>query len=303
MRWKLLFEGMVVVSVILIIRLIYLEGQIQRITAQLKKHIKKETGETIKVSLGSHYIEELADQVNVMIGKHKQLNIDIRKHEAKLKAQIADISHDLKTPLSAVKGYVQLLETDNLTEIQRKKYLKIIEQKADVLNSLIHDFFELSVIDSDDYTLNLQKTDATSVVTNVLLNFYSEFEENNQKPVIEMPGHAIYLMADQMALQRIVQNLLSNAIRYSDGKIRISLKNNDGYTVFSIQNEAVSLSEGDAEHLFDRFYRADASRTGANAGLGLYIVKTLTEKMGGCIRSELKDGWLSISIFFKTDWF
>lgn len=300
MLWRLLFEGTVVILVIFIIRFLYLERQIQSITVQLKKHIKKETGETIKISLGSHYLEELADQVNVFIGNQKQLNIDIRKHEAKLKDQIADVSHDLKTPLSAVKGYVQLLETDNLTDMQRKKYLKIIEQKADVLNSLIHDFFELSVIDSDDYTLNLQKADATSVVTNVLLSFYSEFEENNQKPVIEMPGQAIYVMADKMALQRIVQNLLSNAIRYSDGKIKISLKNNaNGYAVFSIQNEAASLSEEDAEHFFDRFYRADASRSGANAGLGLYIVKTLTEKMNGCIHSELRDGWLSISICLK----
>lgn len=301
MLWKLLFEGMVAIAVIFIVRFFWLEKQIKSLSNQIEKHVKRETRETIKISLGNRYLEELAGQVNVLIKDQNELNIEVKRHEGKLKGQIADISHDLKTPLSAVKGYVQLLEGDKLTEEQRKKFLGIIEQKADVLNNLIHDFFELSVIDSDDYTLNLEKIDVTSVVTNILLAYYSEFHKNDQKPYVELPGHAVYLMADKIALQRVIQNLLSNAIRYSEGNIRVSLKNKDDEAiVFTVENEAPSLSKEDAERLFDRFYRADASRTGgANAGLGLYIVKTLTEKMKGYVHSELKDGWLSISVVFN----
>jgi len=302
MLWKLLFEGMTAIAVIFIVRFFLLQKQIKGLSNQIEKHVKRETRETIKISLGNSYLEELAWQVNILIRDQNELNIEVKRHEGKLKGQIADISHDLKTPLSAVKGYVQLLEGDNLTEEQRKKFLGIIEQKADVLNNLIHDFFELSVIDSDDYTLNLEKIDVTSVVTNVLLSYYSEFQHKDQKPCIELPGHAVYLMADKVAFQRVTQNLLSNAIRYSEGNIRVLLKNKDDKTiVFTVKNEAPSLSKEEAERLFDRFYRVDASRTGgANAGLGLYIVKTLTEKMKGSVHSEFKDGWLSISISFKT---
>ncbi|MCX7924081.1 MAG: HAMP domain-containing histidine kinase [Clostridia bacterium] len=290
---------MAVVSFILATRLLFLKKQIRNVTAQIERHVKHDTRETIKISLGDRDLEKLACQVNSVISEHKQIYINARNHEGKLKNQIADISHDLKTPLSAVKGFVQLLRGDNLTELQGEKFLEIIEQKTDVLNNLISDFFELSVIDSDDYTLNLEETDATSMVTKVLLSYYSVFAEKGQKPHIELPDHALYLMIDRIAFQRIMQNLLSNALRYAEGEIQICLKGaENGIAVFSIRNEAVSLSDEDVEHLFDRFYRADKSRTGTNAGLGLYIVKTLAEKMNARIEAELKSGWLSISISF-----
>jgi signal transduction histidine kinase len=299
MLWKLLFSGMTVAAVILFTRFLFLKKQIRNVTAQIERHVKHDTRETIKISLGDRDLEKLADQVNVAMSDQKQLHIDARNHEGKLKNQIADISHDLKTPLSAVKGYVQLLEADNLTAQQRAKFLRIIELKTDDLNNLIRDFFELSVIDSDDYTLNPEITDVNSVITNVLLSYYSAFAEKEQKPHIELPDHAVYLMIDPMAFQRIMQNLLSNALHYSEGKIHISLKDTeDGFAVFSICNETSSLSQEDVEHLFDRFYRADMSRSGTHAGLGLYIVKTLTEKMNAGIQAKLEGGWLSISSSF-----
>lgn len=301
MLLKLLFGGMTIVSVVLLTRYMILKNQIRNLVRQIEKHVKNETRETIKISLFDRDLEMLAGQMNALIGVQKQLYIDVRNHEGRLKSQIADISHDLKTPLSAVKGYVQLLGSNNLEEKQRVKFLRIIEQKSDALNNLIRDFFELSVIDSDDYKLNLEKMDATSMTTNVLLTYYTAFTERDQIPQVELPDHAVYLIADQMAIQRTLQNLLSNALHYSEGKIRICLKDTeDGFVVLSIQNETSTLSKENAEHLFDRFYRADRSRTGTNAGLGLYIVKTLTEKMNARIQSELKGGWLTISITFPA---
>jgi len=290
---------MSVIAVILFTRFLFLKRQIRNVTAQIDRHVKHDTRETIKISLGDRDLEMLADKVNAALSDQKQLYIDARNHEGKLKNQIADISHDLKTPLSAIKGYVQLLETDNLSVQQREKFLQIIEQKANVLNKLINDFFELSVIDSDDYTLNPEIMNVTSMITDILLSYYSAFAEKDQKPHIELPDHAVYLMIDPMAFQRIMQNLLSNALRYSEGKIHISLNDTEGgFAVFSIRNETSSLSQEDVEHFFDRFYRADISRSGAHAGLGLYIVKTLTEKMNASIQAKLESGWLSISCSF-----
>ncbi len=279
----------------ILVRHITFKQQVKNIIKQLEKVAAKETRETVKVSLVDSDIEVLANCLNTIIKEQKRLFIETKRHEAKLKQQIADISHGLRTPLTSINGYIQLLEKNNLTATHRSEYLSIIRHKSANLSALIQNFFELSVIDSEEYTLDIDKIDITSVISNVLLSNYALLKEKGIEPQVDLPHSAVYIMSNNMACQRIVQNLISNAIRYTCGTIYLELKENaKGSAEFSISNETKNLSEEAITHLFARFYTGDKSRANGNTGLGLYIVKILVEKTGGNIYASLDRGILKM---------
>ncbi len=273
-----------VVIVVLIIKLILINAEVKNITKQLSELTSNKTQKKLTTTIAYKNIQSMCVAINRNLMKQQEQQIATRNHEEQLKQSIANLSHDLRTPLTSIMGYITMMKTD---ELKTGEYLEIIEGRAKNLNTLVNEFYELSIIEDNDYTMELDKIDMVAVLTNVLMGNFSLFEQNDITPQINIPDKAVYVIGNIGAYERILQNIISNAIKYNKGSIDISLIEENENCIITISNQASNLRNEDTTHLFDRFYTADSSRTKKNTGLGLYIVKTLCEKLDAQVSCEL----------------
>ena len=219
--------------------------------------------------------------------------------EERLKQNISDIAHDLRTPLSAIRGYITLLE--NCTEKEKKEYLNIIQRKSEDLNLLINNFYEVSLLDNSSLKIDTTPIDIVQVIMDIVISNYALIKNNEIEINNKVPEKQVEIYGEEITCKRIIQNLLSNSIKYSTGYISIELDELENEVVFTIKNSVLDLKESDIEHIFERFYTVDKSRNRSGSGLGLYIVRLLLNKIGGEVKSiTLEDSILSISIIFKS---
>lgn len=275
-----------------LIRFISLKKQLRKIEKQV--YFK----ERINISLNDKDIEKLAETINNNMRENKQIEIDIMKREERLKQNISDIAHDLRTPLSSIMGYITLL--DNCTEKEKKEYINIIQRKSEELNLLINNFYEVSLLDNSSLKIDITSIDIVQVIMDIVISNYALIKNNKIEINNRVPEKQIKIYGGEITCKRIIQNLVSNSIKYSTGYISIELDELENEVVFTIKNNVSNLKESDIEHLFERFYTVDKSRNRSGSGLGLYIVKLLLNKIGGEVKSiALEDSILSISIMFK----
>lgn len=275
-----------------LIRFISLKKQLRKIEKQV--YFK----ERINISLNDKDIEKLAETINNNMRENKQIEIDIMKREERLKQNISDIAHDLRTPLSSIMGYITLL--DNCTEKEKKEYINIIQRKSEELNLLINNFYEVSLLDNSSLKIDITSIDIVQIIMDIVISNYALIKNNKIEINNRVPEKQIKIYGEEITCKRIIQNLVSNSIKYSTGYISIELDELENEVVFTIKNNVSNLKESDIEHLFERFYTVDKSRNRSGSGLGLYIVKLLLNKIGGEVKSiALEDSILSISIMFK----
>lgn len=291
---------LIIISVYLCLRLFYVEKQVNSLTNQLTDINKNRTDKGVTIGLLNKNIEALAEKINENIEGKRQCEANKIKLENDLRQTIANMSHDLRTPLTSIIGYIQFLKLDNAYERERKEYLNIAEQRAKALESLLNDFYELSLIESLDYEMNPEKLNITKVLQELVLGRYADFANRGIKPDIDIPDENIYIVADKKSIERVIENLLSNSIKYAESKVHILLTTERDTAILKISNNAKNLTEQDVEKIFDRFYMADKTRSGSSTGLGLSIVKGLVDKMNGSISAHLKDDTLNICCRFKT---
>lgn len=211
--------------------------------------------------------------------------------DLELKNAVTNISHDLRTPLTAISGYLDLLDNAEKSE-EAERYIKVIRNRTEVLRQLTEELFCYSVVTSPEYDNDVEFVSVNSVLEESILGFYAVLQERNITPNISMPENKVFRKVNRAALSRIFSNLLNNAIKYSDGDLNITL-NDTGEITFS--NTASDLSEVDVKKLFDRFYTVENARK--STGLGLSISRILIEQMKGTISAQYKNGKLSICIW------
>lgn len=272
------------------VRLFHLKRQLRKITAQLNERTSENTEKTITVALIDRDLSGLAASINRNLDLQKKLRIDVRRSDLQLKDSIANLSHDLRTPLTSVSGYLQLSRNPHCPAESREEYLKIVSDKADTLKTMINGLYELSVLDVKKMPLKKEKLDLNLVISGVLAGQYELFKKSGIELTVSLPGHPVWVLGNRVACTRIVQNLLNNTARHAKGNAEISLERSGSYAVLSIRNPAPNLTQKDTEHLFERFYTADSSRNSGGSGLGLYIVKTLLEKMDGRVTGVSFEG-------------
>lgn len=278
---------------LIIILFISQKVQINKIIEQLKND------EHIRVTLNNSSIEELANAINKKISKCKEEQVNINKREEKLKESIANLSHDLRTPLTSIQGYLTLLEECN--DKDKERYLEVIRLKATSLEKLIKDFYEISILDDNKFIIETYSIDITSIIGEVLMSNYSLFSEKDIEPRMNIPKEEMMIIGEVVACERIIQNLITNAIKYSTGEIELNLIRTKGEIIFTISNSVKDTDQIEITNLFDRFYVADKSRSSGNTGLGLFIVKILLEKIGGRVLDiSLENNRINISIAFKN---
>ena len=279
------------------IKLFSYKKQIRDITVQIKEFKDRKTNKKVNIQIVDKDIEKLAFEINEYLEQYKRNEQEKVVFENTLKQGIANMSHDLRTPLTSIIGYLKLLQNN---EIDKEEALEILKNKTNKLNILINDFFELASVESEDYELDMTKINLSNIVRDEVLALYEAFENKGVEPKINIEDKPIFILGDKDSLERIVDNLLSNTLKYADEEIEISLEESDNKVIFKISNICKSINKEDVLHIFDRFYMADRVRKGQGAGLGLSIVKSLMEKMDGSIKAKLIENKLILICKWKV---
>lgn len=288
-----------IIAILFAIRLFHLKRQLRNITAQLNELTSENTEKKVTVALIDKDLTKLVAAINRNLDFQKKLRIDVRKNDLQLKASIANLSHDLRTPLTSILGYLQLSATAQCQEDKQREYLKIVNDKANALKVMINRLYELSVLDIQEAPLKKEKIDLNLLLGDILAGQYELFQKLGIALTVNLPNSPVFVTGDRIACTRIIQNLLSNAIRYAKENVVIELTQSAPYALLSICNPAPNLKQEDVKHLFERFYTADKSRNSGGSGLGLYIVKTLLKKMDGIIAEVSLNGiMLNIKVGF-----
>lgn len=279
---------LVLLNIILAFSLFSWKRQICEITKQISENKK------LRISLSSKQIEKLAGIINEKNDLEQKTKVRIIQEKEQLKHSIADISHDLRTPLTSIQGYLTLLK-DCEDKEEQEHYFSVIQAKTNYLTELLQIFYDLSLIESEDYILEIEKIDVNRIVTDCLIDKYNELKELT--PTIKIENAPVWIIGNAVACKRIIDNLVTNAIRYSDDDIEIVM---DADGIFTVKNTTSELKNIDVNILFQKFYTVDTSRSNGNTGLGLYIVKELLNKIEGGIKEiSYKNNILTISIYFN----
>lgn len=279
---------LILLNSILAFSLISWKRQICEITRQIGEDRQ------LRISLSNKDIEKLAGTINEKNDLEQKTKIRMLQEKEQLKQSIANISHDIRTPLTSIQGYLALLKSCENKE-EQEHYLSVIQAKADYLTELLQIFYDLSLIDREDFILETETLDINRMVTNCLIDKYNELKELS--PIIKTEHAPVWISGNMVACKRIIENLISNAIRYSNDAIEIAI---DANGVFTVKNTATELKNTDVTMLFQKFYTADTSRSNGNTGLGLYIVKELLDKIEGGIKAvHYENNVLTIAVYFK----
>lgn len=284
-----------VMSIFIILSVAYIilfQLQLRSINRQLTKRLTEHTRQPISLELINKDLNTLAVNINKCLKAEETLRLESIREEKRFKELIANLSHDLRTPLTAIKGFQQLMKKGGLSDDQQQK-LNIAQKHADELGSLIEHFFEYSYLANAEPKLNIERINLTNLVTECLAESVAVFEEHHLAVHME-EAPPVFVFADREMTMRIVQNLIRNCIAHAGGDVTVRILGTEK-AVISFENTLKNTSEIDVERLFDRFYTGDQARS-KTTGLGLSIIKLLAEQMGGSASAVLQNGLLDIQV-------
>ncbi len=298
------FKGTILIIIILFLGSIYSIKKtldVIIVNEQLKKVNEGNFEEDIVLE-GSASIRELAHNINLVKALYKEVLDEGVKNE-KLKTElISNVSHDLKTPLTSIINYVNILKNEDITEEERKEYLLILEKKSLKLKSLIEDLFEMSKINSGKIKLNKEKLDIVALIYQEVGEFGTLYEEKGISFVVNSEEEAIYMDFDGKLISRALENLIVNALKYSmsNTRVYIDIEKSVDYITIAIKNIANYEMDFNNEEIFERFARGDKSRNSKveGSGLGLAITKSIVELHGGKIKIEREGDMFKIFLHF-----
>ncbi|MGF7047658.1 signal transduction histidine kinase [Paenibacillus sp. DS2015] len=287
---ELLVIVLFVVSTLLVVYIIWLQNQFRSINCQLAKRLTEKTRQPIRLELINSELNRLASHINECLKSEETLRLESTREERRFKELIANISHDLRTPLTAIKGYQQLMAKGGLTAKQQEK-LQVAQKHADELGILIEHFFEYSYLVSAESEFSPSRINVTNLVMECLATEVPTFEERGLT-VHFQEAPQVFVIADYEMTMRIMHNLIRNCVTHAAGDLTVNVSMGESVVV-SFKNLLENAAEIDVDRLFDRFYTGDRARR-KSTGLGLSIVKLLTEKMGGRVGAELQEDMIEI---------
>lgn len=280
-----------VICILLTAKIYTLKKSAKEIENQSAEILNGDTNRLITLSSRDRRMRRLAVQMNDRLDLLRQNQLRYESGDKELKRAITNISHDLRTPLTAILGYTEMAKKEDDPE-KVNEYLSVIEGSSMKMKELTEELFIYSTLNAEK-ELNIEKTDIRAALEESIAENYVLLTDKNIVPEIIIPGTPVIKNADVAALQRVFSNIISNAAKYSDGDLSITMDEN-GKIIFS--NTAKRISVTQAGRLFDRFFTVEDGRS--STGLGLSIAKGLTEKMGGKISAEYDDNRLSLILEF-----
>ena len=272
-----------------------IKANIREITKELKKTRDADYDRQLRVTLNDRDMEELAKELNLNLDHQKELKLKEESAKKQLEQSVSDIAHDLRTPLTVVKGNLQMLASEKLSD-EGRQYLEVSSRKAETLKNMVDEFFELSVLESDAQMPELKRIDIVEFLVQFIIDHESMIRDKGLTPDIDLPDKSVFIEANEELMVRVFSNLLANICKYAKESFRISVSAEERKVILS--NRIVSHDEIDTTHIFDRTYRADKARREGSAGLGLYIAKLLMEKQKGNIIADISDGEIHFILSF-----
>lgn len=275
--------------------LLVLRHSLREAAEELDEKLRTDTNTLISISSGDRAMQSLVTHINRQLQALRRERLRLHSGNAELTAAVTNVSHDLRTPLTAICGYLDLLEQEPQTEAAAR-YLAVIRERTDAMRALTEELFRYSVLTATADELHTEPVCLNDVLEQSLAGFHGALSARGITPSVRMPEEKVIRPLDAAALRRVFDNILSNAAKYSDGDLAVVLAP-DGEVTFS--NRASALSRVEAARLFDRFYTVDSAR--GSTGLGLSIAKLLTEKLHGTISADHENEKLRICIAFPTE--
>lgn len=292
--WLWVFIGILSIIIIaLFIKIYLLQKAAKEIEGAFAHRLITDTNTLIDISSGDRYMRNLANSINIQLRKLRTQRHRYQQGDLELKNAITNISHDLRTPLTAICGYLDLLEREEKSEII-EQYVAIIRNRTEILTQLTEELFRYSVVIATGGSMVREPVNINRVLEESIAAFYTALRQREITPNIHIPEVSVIRVLDRSALTRVFSNLLNNAIKYSDGDLDITLSE-AGRIIFT--NTASGLNEVQVGKLFERFYTVEAARK--STGLGLAIARTLIEQMNGSISAKYENNRLSICILFS----
>jgi signal transduction histidine kinase len=282
---------------------------IRDMTSQLEFARRNATDVQLTTRTFFRRITALEAELNELFDEHRQAILVSRKTEAATRRALTNISHDLRTPLTSARGYLQLAEDAQTSEAQRAEYLRVVGERLNALTSLIDQLFEFTRLIEESGTPTeqpvqaeqLERLELTALLRDVLAAHYEELERAGLTVEASLSEGPTWVFASQEALRRVFANLISNAIAHGTGHLIVRLDASAAEVSFANHVPPEDLASLKVEHLFERFYTADLSRTNQSTGLGLAIVKTLAERMGARVSATLEGDLLEIRLSLRKD--
>lgn len=288
----------VFLTLALLFYIYFFKREIKRLNQEIKNiPTRASFGGRLSVNFREKTLLELIDELNQMIDAFEEKNRQVKKMEENVKLSITGLSHDLRTPLTSINGYVQLLHATN-DETKKEHYLAVIDHSVKRLLEMTEHFYDLARIETNQKEMVLSPISLFKLVEEIFLTFYEQLEK--RKIALQFPEQTDdrKIIGDQLMLTRVFQNIAQNILRYAKSKAIIRYENAKDYLVFSIKNDIKRDNKMAVEKVFMRFYTEDTSRTNTEAsGLGLYLSKKLVEKMNGKMEARLQDNWFVLTIY------
>ncbi len=292
MYWPYIFCALSVIWIVfLLIKLYLIKKSAREIKEELAEKLFSDTNTLIRISGADRDMRELASALNVELRKLREERHRFCQGDLELKDAIAGVSHDLRTPLTAICGYLALLEREEASETVRQ-YLNQIENRTEAMKEMMEELFRYSVVASVK-EMKMEPLCLNHALEESIASFYGVITQKGITPRIEITEVRVERILDKASLMRIFGNILNNAIKYGGGDLSVKMET-DGRIVFS--NTAENLNAVEAGRLFDRFYTVELVK--GSTGLGLSIAKLLTKQMGGNITAEYIEGRLLITLWF-----
>lgn len=279
----------------LVIKIYLLKKAAVEIAEGFTERLYEDMNPLIDISSGDVHMKRLAGSINRELGRLRAQRHRFCQGDAQIKNAVTNISHDLRTPLTAICGYLDLLAQEEKSEAV-ERYLAVIRNRAEMMTQLTEELFCYSMVKSEKNSLHSAPVIISRVLEESIAAFYTALIECGITPKIQMPEEKVVRILDASALSRVFSNLLHNVIKYSDGDLDVTLLET-GEIIFA--NTASGLDEVQIGRLFDRFYTVASG--GKSTGLGLSIARTLVEQMQGTISAEYRDGRLYVRICFPDD--
>ncbi len=283
---------LIVLLLILVIKIIVMKNELKNIGGELSRIMKTDTNNLITLNTKDKDLRKFVNLLNKNLKELRNLELEYKNGNGELKTSITNISHDLRTPLTAIRGYLDLIENENLPKKQAK-YLEIIDRKVKDLTDLTEQLFDFSKVLDVQNEIKKDNIVINNVLEETLISFYGLFKEYKITPKIDICEEKVTRLLNETMLKRIFENIISNAIKYSEKDFNVKLLK-DGTIEFS--NKTTKIDNVNIEKIFDRYYTVKSSRKAT--GIGLSIAKQLTALSGGEIKATYQNNILKISLKF-----
>lgn len=291
MRYILIIS--VIINLILLAKIVVLRTSIRNLRLDYEERAKIKSNTLLRVYSRDVEMRKLTITLNKTLEKLRESFQQYEQGNMEIQTAITNITHDLRTPLTSISGYLELSEELEKSD-DLKRYLDIIKERTDTMKNLTEELFDYSLNTVGETTEEKSEVFINRVLEDCVMNFYPSFMDREIEPVLDITEKRIVRTLYPSYVERIITNLLSNALKYSDGDLEITLSENGKLT---FANSAKALSNVEVNKLFNRFFTVENARNNST-GLGLSIVKIFAQRMDCKLDAKYDDGKLVIEIDF-----